>query len=158
MNFAELKAETYQRWKCLSTFKGAVVQPENFKSEVRIFGDLRCKETWKKAYCSFYAKMIRSSILDAYNLILYQFNPSPDDWDYELRYRIFEEFLAFPDGLDFIKLGLEQLFSSDFTQQDREEARGFFIMVQEESARRGEFGQSTRLVREFAELTGAQTG
>ncbi|MBP0017995.1 MAG: hypothetical protein J7647_10610 [Cyanobacteria bacterium SBLK] len=156
MNFAELKKETYEMWECVSTFKGAVVQPEYFKGEVKTFGDLRCKETWKKAYCSFYAKMIRSSILDAYNLILYQFNPSPDDWDYELRYRIFEEFLTFPDGLDFIKLGLEQLFSSDFTRQDREEARGFFLMVQEESARGGEFGGAIGSLREFAKLARAQ--
>ncbi|MBP0016722.1 MAG: hypothetical protein J7647_04095 [Cyanobacteria bacterium SBLK] len=155
MNFAELKAETYHEWKCLSSYKGAVIQPENFKSEVKAFGDLRCKETWKKAYCTFCAKNIRSSCLDAYNLILYQFNPSPDDWDYELRYRIFEEFLAFSNGLDLIKLGLEQLFSSDFTPQEREEAHGFFKLVQAESSRRGEFGESTRSLREFAKLAGA---
>ncbi|MBP0016720.1 MAG: hypothetical protein J7647_04085, partial [Cyanobacteria bacterium SBLK] len=154
MKLSTLKAETYDAWECISTFNDAVVQPEHFKTEVRAFGDLRCKETWKKAYCSFWAQNIYDSCLDAYNLIRIYFNPSPDDWDYELRYRIFEEFLKFPDGLELIKLGLEQLFSANFTSQERKKADGFFELVQGQSEGGEEFGGAVSSIRRFAELAG----
>jgi hypothetical protein len=35
MRLQELKQQVYQAWECLSTFNLAVVQPENFLSEVR---------------------------------------------------------------------------------------------------------------------------
>jgi hypothetical protein len=54
MRLQELKQQVYQAWECLSTFNLAVVQPENFKEEVRQqFGDLRRKETWVKALARF---------------------------------------------------------------------------------------------------------
>ena len=58
-----------------------------------------------------------------------------------------------PEALEIIQTGLEQLFSSEFTQQDREEANGFFELVQEQCERRGINRNSDGFIREFAELT-----
>lgn len=46
MKLAELKQRVYESWECLSSYNSAVIQPENFKLEVRRYGDLRCKTTW----------------------------------------------------------------------------------------------------------------
>ena len=137
MKLHTLKTETYESWKRLSAYNSAIVQPEHFKPEVRSFGDLRCKSTWENAYCAFTARNISDSCLDAYELITIQFNYSPEAADYVLRHQIFEAFLALPHGLELIKAGLEQLFSSDFTPQEREEADGFFKLVQEKQAGTG---------------------
>jgi hypothetical protein len=138
MKLAELKQQAYEAWECLSTFKGAVVQPQNFKAEVKQqFGDLRCKQTWVKAVARFTARNCYDACLDAYSLILYDFNFTPERWDYEYRHLIIEEFLAIPGALELIKLGLEQLFSSTFTSQEREQAHGFFELVPAAAGRIG---------------------
>jgi hypothetical protein len=138
MRLQELKQQVYQAWECLSTFNLAVVQPENFLSEVRQqFGDLRRKETWVKALARFTARNCYDACLDAYSLILYDFNFTRDRWDYEYRYLIIEEFLTIPGALELIQLGLEQLFSSTFTPHEREQANGFFELVPAAAVRVG---------------------
>ena len=136
MKLQELKEKVYECWTDLNTFKGVLAQPENFIPEMQTFGDLRRKDTWVKALARFRATFAYRSCLDAWSLILYTFNFTPDYWDYEYRHAIFEEFLMYSDGIDLIKLGLEQLYSVDFTQKDREEAHGFFELVAEQQARR----------------------
>lgn len=153
MRLKELKQRVYEAWERYHWFKQTVVQLENFKSEIRAFGDLRCKKTWEKALVRFEALNAQIGLLDAYNLILLSLNFKPEDWEYEYRHQIFEEFLMLPDALELIKTALEQLFSSDFTPQEREEANGFFELVQEQSTRRGFNGNSDRLIWQLAELT-----
>ncbi|HBL11353.1 MAG TPA: hypothetical protein DD379_08080 [Cyanobacteria bacterium UBA11162] len=130
MKITELKDQVYQCWTDLSNFKGAVIQPENFKQEVRQYGDLRRKSTWEKAYAAFWAKNCYDSCLDAWTLIRYSFNFTLDRWDYEYRYQIIEEFLQIPGAIELIQLGLEQLLSQPFTQHDRRQAHGFFELTE----------------------------
>lgn len=138
MKLNELKQRVHEAWEELNTWKGGVVmQPENFKPEIRTYGDLRRKDTWSKALARLRALNSWKGCLDAYSLILYDFNFTPDQWDYEFRHQILEEFLYIPGALDLIKLGLEQLYSADFTPKEREEAHGFFELVAEQQARRG---------------------
>lgn len=138
MKLSELKEKVYQAWKDLNTWKGGILmQPENFKPEMKTFGDLRRKDTWIKALARFHATLAYNSCLDAWSLITHTLNFTPDDWDYEYRHLIFEEFLLYPDALDLLKLGLEQLYSADFTPREREEAHGFFELVAEQQTRRG---------------------
>ncbi|MDY6786132.1 MAG: hypothetical protein SW833_26900 [Cyanobacteriota bacterium] len=153
MKLPQLKQQVYDCWESLSTFNGAIVQPDNFKAEVRKFGDLRYKRTWENAYCSFWAQNIRDACLDSYELITIYFNYKPDLWDYYLRHQVFEEFLSLPDSVQMLKTGLEQLFLSDFTPQEREEAHEFFILAEEQSRRRGINGDATRFIRQLAEFT-----
>ena len=137
MKLLQLKQKVYEAWEQLSGFKGILVQPDQFQPEIKQFGDLRRKDTWSKALARFEALNAYKSCLDAYSLILNDFNFTPDRWDYEFRYQILDEFLMIPDGLDLIRLGLEQLFSSTFTPQEREEAHGFFELVEEQRSRTG---------------------
>ncbi|MDX2098263.1 MAG: hypothetical protein SFW36_10850 [Leptolyngbyaceae cyanobacterium bins.59] len=139
MRLAELKEKVLQEWQDYCWYKQSVCQLEAFKPEIKKqFGDMRCRSTWEKALCYFRAMNAQIGLLDAYTLILYTFNFTPDRWDYEYRHQIIEQFLTLPDGLDLIRLGLEQLFSKDFTCEERGQADGFYQLVPE-SARR-EFG------------------
>lgn len=132
MKLKDLKERTFQEWQRYGWYKQVLIQPETFKPEIRRrFGDMRRRDTWERAYCHYRALNAQIGLLDAYTLILETFNYQPDDADYAYRRRIFEEFLTLPDGLELIRLGLEQLFSIDFTPEERQEAYGFFELVSE---------------------------
>lgn len=156
MKLTELKSETYRLWQDYTRWYGkAVIQPELFTPEIRQqFGDLRKRATWEAAYCRYEALCAQIGLLDAHRLILLDFNFTNDRPDYGYRHRIFEEWLSLPDGLDLIKLGLEQLFSSDFTPQEREEASGFFELVQEQRGRGDLSGIPTGFIRQLASRPG----
>ena len=149
MKLHQLKKAVHYRWQSVIEINEAVVQPEQFKDEIRRqFGDLRYKATWEKALARFYAQIIHDACLDAWGLILYGLNFKPGDRFYEYRHQIFEEFIAFPDGMELLKAGLEQIFySNDFTPQERKEAQGngFFELVREQSAGRGVSGRAVEL-------------
>ncbi len=138
MKLSILKQKVYHAWECLSTYNSALVQSENFKSDVRYYGDLRRKKTWEKALVAFIAQNMFDSNLDNYNLILWQFNFTPDRWDYEFRNQILEEFLALPGGLDCLVNGLEQIFQSN-DLEDKEKASGLLTMVVKKSGTAREF-------------------
>lgn len=154
MKLAELKQHVYNAWESLSRYNGALVQPENFKPEVRAYGDLRYKVTWQKAYAAFVARNIFDANTDNRSLITEQFNYTPERWDWELRYQILEQFLAIPGGLDCIINGLEQIFGYPIDKEEQDIAYGVFALVREKSGRAGSiaaraFGQlnATRKAR-----------
>ena len=121
MELKALKNQVFYEWTRLHEFEKAIAQPENFKLEVkRRFGDLRVKATWEKALCSFRALNLQFGYLDSYELLTIHLNFQPQDALYEYRYRILEEFLQLPDAVELLRSGLEQLFSADFTPQERE--------------------------------------
>lgn len=158
MKLSELKEKVYEHWEFRYQIRRAIIQPENFKPEIRQYGDLRRKTTWVKALCRLESLNIFESCLDAYELITIQFNISPSDPEHPYRHQIFEEFLAIPEALDLLKAGFEDLFSSDFTTEEREEAREFFEMVREQSPGRGVEWQPTELAGRIAELAGVAAG
>lgn len=132
MKLRELKQRVFESWEFLSGYRGCVVLPENFKPEVKAeFGDLRYKETWIKALARYEALNALHDCLDAHYLVLHTLNFTEDRWDYEFRHRIFDEFLMIPQALPLLKLGLEQLVSSSFSDHDRREAHGFLELVAE---------------------------
>ena len=135
MHLKELKERVYRSWECLSDFNDALIQPENFKSEVRSFGDLRYKSTWQKAYCSFWARNIFDSNSDNRSLITIFFNYTPDEWDWELRHEILDQFLTLPGGLDCIINGLEPILKYPIDSEEVEIANGVLKLVQEQSGR-----------------------
>ena len=136
MKLVELKQEVYELWERLSSYNGALIQLENFKPEVRYYGDLRRKTTWQKAYAAFLAQNIWDADVGEYNLIVVQLNFTPDCWDYELRYQVLEQFLAIPGALEFVVRGLEQIFCSA-SREDKECAYGLLAMVSEQSGGTG---------------------
>ncbi|MEO0706806.1 MAG: hypothetical protein AAF050_14220 [Cyanobacteria bacterium J06649_5] len=143
MKLLELKTRARDTWNTLNSWKGdGVLQPENFKCEVASFGDRRRRDTWIKALCRFRAMLAYKSCLDSWALLTITFNFRPDRWDYEYRHQILDEFLMYPDALEIIKGGLEDLYSKDFSNQEREEANGFFELVAEREGRTRRFGNA----------------
>jgi hypothetical protein len=134
MKLNELKQEVYDCWIRLSTYRGALVQPENFKPEVRIYGDLRRKSTWLHAYAVFFAKINWEAGITEHTAIVHVLNFTPDRWDYELRDEIIEQFLAIPGAIEFISRGLEAIFHSA-DKEEREAAHGLLEVVGRQSGR-----------------------
>jgi hypothetical protein len=118
----------------LHRFTQTVIQPENFKQEIRTYGDLRYKATWQKAFAVLEARNIWEA--NSYNkdLITTQFHYDPSRWDWELRYEVIDQFLAIPGARDCLIDGLEQIFQ-EWDIEDRERANEFLKMVQGQSGR-----------------------
>ncbi|MEM6256662.1 MAG: hypothetical protein AAF821_27485 [Cyanobacteria bacterium P01_D01_bin.156] len=156
MKLPALKQRVWNTWKTLNSWKGELTSPpDSFVTEVKGFGDRRYKQTWIRALARFEAIATYESCLDAWALILINFNFTPERWDYEYRYEILDEFLTYPDGLELIREGLEQLFSSDFTPEERGQAHGFYSLVAGESGRAGGNRFTDGFAREIAGLTPA---
>ncbi|MGB7442250.1 MAG: hypothetical protein WA919_14380 [Coleofasciculaceae cyanobacterium] len=152
MKLEELKERVYEAWEALSTYNSALVQPENFLKDVRGFGDLRFKATWLQAYAAFVARNIFDSNSDNRTLITVQLYFSPSRWDWQLRQKILEQFLAIPEGWDCIINGLEQVFSYPLSKEEQEKAYGVFELVQKQS------GGSARVATGFVQqLVGADS-
>lgn len=135
MKLPQLKAKTWETWLMLQKFAGVVVQPENFPSEVRSFGDLRCRQTWKRALGNFWALTIARSVLDPVALVTVYLNPPIEDWTWEVRYETLEAFVRIPGALDAIREGLTQIWGQS-TPTRGDNIDGIFELV-ERSARVG---------------------
>jgi len=88
--------------------------------------------------------MSYESCLDSTLLITTYLNFSPDEPVYEYRHDILEEFLKYPNGLDLIRQGLENLYA-----RDREKAHGFFELVAEREALTRDFSPYYKLDQEI---------
>lgn len=132
MKIAQLRHYVYQEWQDLCQSESVVLQPDTFKPEIRQrFGDLRRKATWEQALSWFAATRFYRNCLDAWALLTHEFNFSPKHPYYDYRHRIFESFIAYEDGLDLIKLGLEQLLQSSTSTFTREEQEAGIHVLQE---------------------------
>ncbi|MEM9485298.1 MAG: hypothetical protein AAGA83_16625 [Cyanobacteria bacterium P01_F01_bin.116] len=154
MKLPELKKKVRSTWNYVNEWHGVVLQPENFDKEMKTFGDRRYKDTWVKALCKFEAMLAMEGCLDSWALLTITFNFQPDDWDYEYRHGIFDEFLKYPEAMEIIKTGLEDIFHKDFDVQEREKADGFFRLLEEREGSAGTLGFSARFTGQFA---GART-
>ncbi|MEO1619672.1 MAG: hypothetical protein AAFU53_01425 [Cyanobacteria bacterium J06632_3] len=133
MKIQQLKAKVLRLWKALHSWKGDLMSPPAcFGLDIKKqFGDRRYKATWIRALARYEAQMSYESCLDSTLLITTYLNFSPDEPVYEYRHDILEEFLKYPNGLDLIRQGLENLYA-----RDREKAHGFFELVAEREAQR----------------------
>lgn len=153
MKLPELKQRVWRLWVQLNSWKGELTSsPDSFVAEMKSFGDRRRKQTWANALCRFEAALSYKGCLDSWALLTISFNFTPDRWDYEFRHQILDEFLAYPDGLEIIRDGLEQLYSDDFVEE-REKADGFFGLVAEREGRDRGIGLPARPARTV--ITGA---
>ncbi|MEM9008976.1 MAG: hypothetical protein AAGE59_36390 [Cyanobacteria bacterium P01_F01_bin.86] len=132
MKLPELKRRVKKLWESLNTYKdGVVLTAESFDVVTKRFGDRRYKKTWIKALARFEAAFTYETCMESWTLIAITLNFKPGTAVYEYRHEILDEFLTYPDALDLIKHGLEQLFSSDFSPREREDANGFFRLLEE---------------------------
>lgn len=132
MKLQDLKDKTWETWLEWQDCACVVVQPENYKTDVRAFGDLRRKDTWKRALGTFLALAIARTCIDPVELVTLYLNPPPDDWAWEVRYETFEAFLNIPRGLDAVKAGLSAVFfqhqNPDLNEQ--EDVSGILELVE----------------------------
>lgn len=143
LRLKELKAKVYSIWEQVHTSQGALIQTQNFKSEMQSFGDLRCKQTWEKALAVFTAQVYWATNLDNTTLIKVMFNFQPQKWNYPYRYQIFEEFIAIPGAFDALEDGLEQIFGYYEPTVAKEKSRAFLELVQGESTASGTIATGT---------------
>ena len=131
MNIHELRQETYRDFEtlnfCQGTFWGAPLSfqvpkeerdrlcftNKTFKDTIRQeFGDLRRKETWRKAAIHYCALCAMKSTLEPYQLVCFIAlpeeisNPVRNEFGAE----VIEKMLSYPDVLERVRAGLEQLF------------------------------------------------
>ena len=155
MKLPEIKKKVRNIWNTLNEWDGVVLQPEQFDREMRTFGDRRYKETWVKALCKFKAMLAIEGCLDSWMLLTSTFDFQPDHWDYEYRHRIFDEFLMYPEAVEIIKTGLEDIFNKDFDVQEREKADGFFKLLGEREGAARTIGFPTRFTGQIPEVSTA---
>ena len=155
MKIQQLKKRVWKVWTTINSYCGELTSsPDDYVREIKEFGDRRYKKTWEAAYARLSAIAIHRGTLDAYSLILYTLNFTPEHPDYDYRDQILDEFMMIPDALDLIKMGLEQIFtSSDFTADEQREAshNGFFELL---AGRKDQLRGTSIPVRAIGPLTG----
>ena len=158
MKMQALKQRVWKIWSKLNSFRGELVAvPQSYVAEIKSFGDRRYKKTWVKALARLQAIYLHRNCLDAWMLITENFNFTSDRWDYEFRYEILDEFLQYSDGLELIKTGLEQIFTStDFTADEQQETsrNGFFELL---AGREGQHPGLSLSVGSIRQLAGTNT-
>lgn len=147
MKLPEVKKRVKRTWDILHT--GFTVQPGQFEQDVKAFGDRRYKKTWVAAMCRYEAMFAIESCLDSWMLLTSTFAFQPERWDYEYRHQIFDEFLMYPEALEAIKTGLEDLFGKDCDHQERKEVDGFFKLLEERTGENRAIGFPIEAIREI---------
>ena len=153
MKLPEVKKRVKRTWDILHT--GFTVQPGQFEQDVKAFGDRRYKKTWVAAMCRYEAMFAIESCLDSWMLLTNTFAFKPERWDYEYRHQIFDEFLMYPEALEAIKTGLEDLFSKNFSNQQRDQADGFFRLLEERTGENRAIGSAVKNIRAIEVLRAA---
>lgn len=140
MKIYQLKERVMELWKSLHCWKGDVTSPlQQFGMDIRKqFGDRRFKKTWILALARYEAQLSYETCIDSTLLITSYLNFQPTEPIYKYRHVILDEFLKYPNGLNLIKQGLENLYA-----EDREKAHGFFELVAEREGYRGARGRLT---------------
>lgn len=128
ISLEELKAEVFNLWGWLHKSNLAQIQAENFKPEVRrLFGDLRLKHTWEKAYSHFFVAWLIACIFDGdtYFKILAP-NRWPD-WQKALRFLTYQALTAHPETQTLTTNSYSYLVS----MRREHLANGFFALAKE---------------------------
>lgn len=99
-----LKVEVERVWLMLHKSTMAEPQPESFKPEVRrLFGDLRFKHTWERAYAHFFVQWVIACVGDG-DLFFKIMNPATwPVWRQELRLLMFDGLLADKRGISLVR-------------------------------------------------------
>ena len=122
MKLRELKTVAYETWSFLHELEDAILQPENFKTEIRRYGDLRCKATWEKAYVALEAATLEYPSLENWQMVQMCFC-RPDRAELiDYNNQVLGALLQFPDGLERIKAGLDRLYYQPSEPGDQQDA------------------------------------
>lgn len=150
LKLRQLREEAYGAWEGLCLIKGVYLGApesidlpeeeaeklpwanETFKAEVRQqFGDLRCRSTWEKAAIYYTAHSVVQSYMEPYMIVGFmastEFMTSPVREHYGDQ--VIELMLQFPEIVDIVKRGLEQLYYESDRAEDRDIAQVFLKEV-----------------------------
>ncbi len=127
MKIQELKAEVRSSWEVANLTDGTPTVDSLFKTEIRKFGDLRRKATWEAAAIALEARWLLGG---AENRDLVEYFCAPDTpVGLEYNQEVLDYVLAHKDGLERIKNGLESLYLTPITPNDREYALSFLKRI-----------------------------
>jgi hypothetical protein len=94
-----------------------------FRSEVRQrFADLRYRLTWEKAASWLLAQAIAQAHLEPYEIVAFMVSPDYDPNDPIRQHygeQVIEAMFQFPEIIDLIRQGLEQIYRDDYTQEQQ---------------------------------------
>lgn len=146
----QLRQEAYWAWEELCAVKGVFLGApgsddlpeaeaerlpwtnETFKDEVRRqFGDLRRRTTWEAAAIYFTAHSMVQSYMEPYMIVGFMASPQYMTSAVREAYgeRVIAQMLQFPEIVDIVKRGLEQLYYESDRAEDREMAQVFLKEV-----------------------------
>lgn len=140
LTITELKQEAYGNWEVLCLERGVYSPGPNsldlpkteaerlpitntaFKDEVRQrFGDLRRRSTWESAAIWFAAQGMAQSYLEPYQIVGYLVSDTYLNDPIRRHYgdRLIEALLQFPEVIDIVRRGLEQVYREADYQEER---------------------------------------
>ncbi len=123
MKLAQLKQQAHESWETLNLIDGAIPSPDQFRQEMRQYGDLRCKVTWEQACIDLEAKWI---VYGLENWALVRYFQKPDTIiGQQFNHQVLNVVLSYPRILEQIKQGLECLYYSPNAVDDRAIAVAF---------------------------------
>lgn len=146
LKLKQLRHEAYSAWELLCSTKGVYLgapesidlpEPEAsrlpwtnemFKADIRKqYGDLRRRDTWEKAAIQFTAHQMVQSYMEPYEIVGYMALPNYMKCPIRQSYgdRLIDAMLAFPDIVDVVRRGLEQLYYESENPGDRDIAQAF---------------------------------
>ncbi|PSB68593.1 hypothetical protein C7B61_00190 [filamentous cyanobacterium CCP1] len=150
LKISQLRKEAYWAWESLCAVKGVFLgAPESidlpeaeadrlpftnrtFKDEIRQqFGDLRRKATWEQAAIHYTAHSMVQSYMEPYMIVGFMASPQFMTSAIREHYgdQVLELMLQFPETVDIVKRGLEQLYYESDRQEDHDVAQKFFQTV-----------------------------
>lgn len=134
-----LRQQAYQAWECICCARGVYnplpyvwdVSEEEakrfplvntaFKAEVRQrFGDLRRRSTWEAAAIWLLAQAIAQAHLEPYEIVGFMVSADYDPNDPIRQHygeQVVEAMFQFPEIVDIIRQGLEQIYRDDYTEE-----------------------------------------
>jgi hypothetical protein len=127
MKLHDLKTEVFASWELLNLVDGTPTVESLFKTEIRKFGDLRRKGTWKKAAVTLEARSILKG-MDNRDIIHYFCKPDTllgKAYNQE----ILDEVLTDQEALEQLRDGLERLYATPFSSKDQEYAIAFLKRI-----------------------------
>ena len=150
LTLKRLRQRAYAAWEVLCGIKGVYLgAPESmdmsqedaarlpwtnevFKAEIRkTYGDLRCRVTWESAAIQLMAHMMVQSYMEPYQIVGYMASPAYMQCEIREQYgdRLIEAMLQFPEILDIVREGLEQLVKDPGDPEDQTLATAFLTHV-----------------------------
>lgn len=146
LKLKQLRQEAYAAWELLCSSKGVYLgvletvdlpphqaerlplTSKTFKDDIRQqFGDLRRRDTWERAAIQLTAHQMVQSYMEPYEIVGYMASASYMHCPIRAHYGelLIDAMLAFPEVLDIIRRGLEQLYQEPHQSEGLEIAHTF---------------------------------